>query len=193
MAQALELVGLQPSIAEVKASQLSGGQRQRVAFARATIVPPSLLLCDEPTSALDASLAAATLNLLQTLRAELGLTVMFVTHDLAAAKFVADRIAVMYQGEIVEIGPASEVIEAPSHPYTKALLAAIPEPGHAPVRLLGEPTKASGTTQGCPYHPRCPERVDICAHEKPLLLHVGKPRKALAACVHARPDDETED
>src|ERR1700682_3311873 len=137
--QALRQVGLPPDVAGVKATSLSGGQRQRVALARAIIVPPRLLLCDEPTSALDASLAAAVLNLLQHLRRELGMSVMFVTHDLAAARFIADRVAVMYLGEIVEFGPAAEVVDSPVHPYTKALLAAVPRPDTAPARLRGAP------------------------------------------------------
>ena len=130
---ALRQVGLPPDVASVKASSLSGGQRQRVAFARAIIVPPRLLLCDEPTSALDASLAASVLNLLQELRRELGMAVMFVTHDLAAARFIADRIAVMYLGQIVELAPTESLINNPKHPYTKALLAAVPSPGKEPV------------------------------------------------------------
>ena len=142
--------------ADVKAGLLSGGQRQRVAFARAIIVPPKLLLCDEPTSALDASLAASVLNLLQDLRRELGMAVMFVTHDLAAARFISDRTAVMYLGQIVEVGPTVEVISNPKHPYTKALLAAIPSPGTAPVRLRGEPASPFAVPTGCSFHPRCP-------------------------------------
>ncbi|MEU5407365.1 oligopeptide/dipeptide ABC transporter ATP-binding protein [Nocardia asteroides] len=134
---ALERVGLPAAVADLRADGLSTGQRQRVAFARATIVVPSVLLCDEPTSALDAPLAASTLNLIQTLRREFGLTVVFVTHDLAAARFIADRVAVMYRGEIVEIGPAEDVARAPSHPYSKALVAAVPKVGSAPEPLRG--------------------------------------------------------
>src|SRR4029079_2774996 len=109
--------------------ELSGGQRQRVALARATVVPPEVLLCDEPTSALDVSLAGTVLNLLGRLRRELGMAILFVTHDLSAARVVADRIAVMSLGRIVEIGPAEEVAVHPTHPYTKALLAAVPGVG----------------------------------------------------------------
>ncbi|MGM7646865.1 oligopeptide/dipeptide ABC transporter ATP-binding protein [Nocardia sp. JW2] len=139
---ALERVGLPAAVADLRADSLSTGQRQRVAFARATIVVPDVLLCDEPTSALDAPLAASTLNLIQTLRREFGLTVVFVTHDLAAARFVADRIAVMFRGEIVEIGAAEKVTHAPSHPYSKALVEAVPNIGSAPEQRLAEPADA---------------------------------------------------
>jgi len=184
VAAALRLVGLPPEIAQSKAGALSGGQRQRVAFARATIVPPTLLLCDEPTSALDASLAASVLNLLQHLRRELGMAVMFVTHDLAAARFVADRIAVMYLGEIVEVGPADEIVNDPKHPYTKALLAAVPRPGTRPVRLTGEPASPMDPPSGCAFHPRCAERIDGCERDKPMLVSLDGTGRRFAACVH---------
>jgi peptide/nickel transport system ATP-binding protein len=179
---ALKLVGLPAEVAGSKAAMLSGGQRQRVAFARSTIVPPALLLCDEPTSALDASLAGAVLNLLQGLRRDLGMAVMFVTHDLAAARFVADRIAVMYLGEIVEVGPAEQLVTAPSHPYTKALLAAVPRPGVRPVRLPGEPASPLAVPSGCAFHPRCDERVQGCDCDKPALESVGLHIGRQAAC-----------
>jgi peptide/nickel transport system ATP-binding protein len=180
---ALKLVGLPAEVAHTKAGSLSGGQRQRVAFARATIVPPKLLLCDEPTSALDASLAAAVLNLLQDLRRELGMAVMFVTHDLAAARFVADRIAVMYLGQIVELGPAEKVISNPEHPYTKALLSAVPRPGTHPVRLPGEPASPLAVPSGCSVHPRCSERVDDCSHEAPMLLSLDGTSTRMVSCT----------
>ena len=180
---ALRLVGLPPDVAKLKAGILSGGQRQRVAFARATIVPPSLLLCDEPTSALDASLAAAVLNLLQVLRRELGMAVMFVTHDLAAARFVADRIAVMYLGEIVELGPADELVASPQHPYTKALLAAVPRPGTTPARLQGEPASPLAVPTGCSFHPRCAERVARCETDTPSLYSIDGTNERMAACL----------
>ena len=126
---ALQRVGLTEAVAMAKPRQLSGGQAQRVALARAIVAPAGLLLADEPTSALDVSLGAVVLNLIGQLRRELSLTVMFVTHDLAAARVVADRIAVIYMGEIVEVGRADEVISAPEHPYTKTLLASLPGQG----------------------------------------------------------------
>jgi peptide/nickel transport system ATP-binding protein len=180
--QALRLVGLPPEVAQTKAKSLSGGQRQRVAFARATIVPPALLLCDEPTSALDASLAASVLNLLQRLRREMDMAVMFVTHDLAAARFVADRIAVMYLGDIVELGRADQVVDDPQHPYTKALLSAVPRPGTAPVRLPGEPASPLAPPSGCAFHPRCSQRIEGCDAHAPHLLSIDGSRR-LVRCV----------
>jgi peptide/nickel transport system ATP-binding protein len=125
-AAALEAVNLPASMASARPGELSGGQRQRVAIARAIVVPPRLLLCDEPVSAMDVSLAAAILNLLATLRLQLGMAMLFVTHDLAAARFVADRIIVLQTGEIVEEGSSETVIHAPSHPYTRELMASMP-------------------------------------------------------------------
>jgi peptide/nickel transport system ATP-binding protein len=183
VARALSQVGLSPDVAGVKAASLSGGQRQRVAFARAIIVPPRLLLCDEPTSALDASLTASVLNLLQDLRRELGMAVMFVTHDLAAARFISDRVAVMYLGQLVELAPTEELIASPQHPYTKALLAAIPSPGTAPVRLPGEPASPLAIPTGCSFHPRCGERVDRCSSDVPLLYSTDGTGRHLAACL----------
>jgi peptide/nickel transport system ATP-binding protein len=126
IAETLATVGLPPATAALRPGQLSGGQRQRVAIARAIIVPPRLLLCDEPTSALDVSVAAGVLNLLGELRRRLGMALVFVTHDLAVARMVADRIAVMHQGRIVEVGPAADVLADPADPYTRTLLASVP-------------------------------------------------------------------
>ena len=123
----LESMGLSASIAVVRPAELSGGQRQRVVLARATIIPPSVLLCDEPTSALDASLAASVLNLIRDMRERLGMTVLFVTHDLAVARLMGDRIAVMNRGRLVELGDADSIITRPQDPYTAALIAAVPE------------------------------------------------------------------
>ncbi|WP_222618611.1 ABC transporter ATP-binding protein [Nakamurella sp. PAMC28650] len=129
VAEALERIGLPAEVARVRPPELSGGQRQRVALVRATIIPPAVLLCDEPTSALDASLAATVLNLIRELRARLSVTVLFVTHDLAVARLMGERIVVMTQGVVVESGTAADVIGSPSHPYTRSLLAAVPEIG----------------------------------------------------------------
>jgi peptide/nickel transport system ATP-binding protein len=183
VAQTLHQVGLPPDVAAVKAAGLSGGQRQRVAFARAIIVPPRLLLCDEPTSALDASLAASVLNLLQDLRRQLGMAVMFVTHDLAVARFISDRIAVMYLGQIVELAPTEELITNPQHPYTKALLASVPRPGADPVRLPGEPASPLAIPSGCSFHPRCRERVERCSAEVPTLFTTDGTSRHLASCL----------
>ncbi len=185
--QALRQVGLSPDIAGIKAGQLSGGQRQRVAFARAIIVPPALLLCDEPTSALDASLAASVLNLLQELRRELGMAVMFVTHDLAAARFISDRMVVMYLGQVVEVGPTGDLISSPKHPYLKALLAAIPRPGGPLARLAGEPASPLALPSGCSFHPRCAEKVDLCASKEPILYSIDGSSRRAAACLLTSP------
>jgi peptide/nickel transport system ATP-binding protein len=183
VAAALAHVGLPAEVASARAAQLSGGQRQRVALARATVIPPEVLLCDEPTSALDVSLAAVVLNLIARLRRELGMAVLFVTHDLSVARVVADRIAVMYLGRIVEIGGAADVVARPRHPYTKALVNAVPDVGMttvtAPVRVggaLSQPVRAGGALSqqgesaspldppaGCAFHPRCPIAEEACA------------------------------
>ena len=151
-----------PEVAKSRAGQLSGGQRQRVSLARATVVPPSVLLCDEPTSALDVSLAASVLNLIGDLRRSLDMSVVFVTHDLSVARVVADRIAVMYLGRIVEIGPAEQVIGDPAHPYTQALVDSIPDLGRESRVLPGEPASPLSPPTGCAFHPRCPIAVDTC-------------------------------
>jgi peptide/nickel transport system ATP-binding protein len=179
---ALALVGLPAEVADAKAAQLSGGQRQRVALARATIVPPEVLLCDEPTSALDVSLAATVLNLLGRIRRELGMAMLFVTHDLGAARVVADRVAVMYLGRIVEIGPAEEIVADPRHPYTKALLGAVPAVGVARSPLQGEPASPLRPPPGCPFHPRCDVALESCSSHEVTLVEMGR---RSVACVRA--------
>ncbi|HJT92267.1 MAG TPA: ABC transporter ATP-binding protein [Mycobacterium sp.] len=161
--QVLQRVGLPMDIAKSRAGQLSGGQRQRVSLARATVVPPAVLLCDEPTSALDVSLAASVLNLIGDLRRTLDMSVVFVTHDLSVARVVADRIAVMYLGRIVEIGPADDVIARPAHPYTQALVDSIPDLGRESRVLPGEPASPLTPPAGCAFHPRCPISNETCA------------------------------
>jgi peptide/nickel transport system ATP-binding protein len=187
ISEALSHVGLPEHVADAKAAQLSGGQRQRVALARATVVPPEVLLCDEPTSALDVSLAAVVLNLIARLRAELGVAVLFVTHDLAVARVVADRIAVMYLGRLVEIGPAEHIVASPQHPYTKALVAAVPDVGAAPAALAGEPASPLSRPPGCSFHPRCPVAEDVCRDPDfdPRLVAAAGHRDRLVACIHA--------
>jgi peptide/nickel transport system ATP-binding protein len=180
---ALAQVGLPAEVANAKARQLSGGQCQRVAFARSVIVPPPLLLCDEPTSALDASLAGVVLNLLQGLRRKYGMAVMFVTHDLAVARFIADRIIVLYLGEVVESGPADEVVNYPLHPYTKALVRSVPKAGEVPFRLQGEPASALAVPSGCAFHPRCSAREESCDRRKPELQPVAVSITRNVACV----------
>ncbi len=171
VAEALERVGLAPAeqFMSKYPSDLSGGQKQRAVMARAVILGPELLVADEPISMLDMSVRAKILQLMQDLKADLGLTYVYITHDLATAKFFCDRVAIMYLGRIVEIGPTEEIFAAPKHPYTKALLRAIPEPD--PDRMVprdlprGEIPDAAKPPLGCAFHPRCPEAVAECGWE----------------------------
>jgi oligopeptide/dipeptide ABC transporter ATP-binding protein len=177
--EALERVGLSPVelFLTKYPRDLSGGQKQRVVIARAVILWPEVLVADEPVSMLDMSVRAKILQLMLDLKRELGLTYVYITHDLATAKFFCDRIAIMYLGKIVEIGPTEEIFANPRHPYTKALLAAIPEPD--PDRMIprnlprGEIPDAAEPPLGCSFHPRCPEAVAVCGWEsrdvRPLL------------------------
>jgi peptide/nickel transport system ATP-binding protein len=166
--------------------ELSGGQRQRVMIAMALACDPQVVIADEPTTALDVMVQAQVLNLMKELQRDLGLAMIFITHDLSVLVDVADRIAVMYAGKIVEQGPAAEVFDKPAHPYTRALGAAFPEIGdwryrRAPVGLGGDPPHAPDIPVGCSFHPRCPEAVDRCAATEPQLLPVGPSREA--ACL----------
>jgi peptide/nickel transport system ATP-binding protein len=187
---ALRHAGLPAEVAGAKARQLSGGQRQRVALARATVVPPEVLLCDEPTSALDVSLAASVINLIGRLRTELGMAVVFVTHDLAVARVVADRIAVMYCGRIVEVGSPDDITHRPRHPYTQALVDAVPDVGVQPPVLRGEPPSPMAPPPGCTYHPRCPIAIDACADAEllPRLTRATGDATRLVACIRADRD-----
>jgi peptide/nickel transport system ATP-binding protein len=183
----LERVGLPADVAKSRAGQLSGGQRQRVSLARATVVPPSILLCDEPTSALDVSLAASVLNLISDLRRNLDMSVVFVTHDLSVARVVADRIAVMYLGRIVEVGPAEQVIGQPAHPYTQALVDSIPDLGREFRVLPGEPASPLAPPDGCAFHPRCPISVDTCRGAELDVRLEGLPGNPhQVACIERR-------
>jgi peptide/nickel transport system ATP-binding protein len=171
VAAALERVGLAPAsrFIDKYPAELSGGQKQRAVIARAIILNPKLLVADEPISMLDMSVRAKILGLLQTLRDELGLTFVYITHDLASARFFCDRVAIMYLGKIVEIGPVSEIFENPRHPYTKALLRAVPDPD--PSRTVardlprGEIPDAADPPLGCSFHPRCPSAFGPCGWE----------------------------
>ncbi len=168
---ALERVGLAPveRFASKYPSDLSGGQKQRAVIARAIILEPEVLVADEPVSMLDMSVRAKILQLMLDLKQDLGLTYLYITHDLASAKFFCDRIAIMYLGRVVEIGPTAEIFANPRHPYTKALLKAIPEPD--PERMIprdlprGEIPDAAVPPLGCSFHPRCPEAVAACGWE----------------------------
>ncbi len=168
---ALERVGLAPveRFADKYPADLSGGQKQRAVIARAIILEPEVLVADEPVSMLDMSVRAKILQLMVDLKTDLGLTYLYITHDLASAKFFCDRIAIMYLGRVVEIGPTAEIFANPRHPYTKALLKAIPEPD--PSRMVprdlprGEIPDAAVPPLGCSFHPRCPEAVATCGWE----------------------------
>ncbi|MFN8193655.1 MAG: ABC transporter ATP-binding protein [Nocardioidaceae bacterium] len=168
---ALERVGLAPveRFLSKYPSDLSGGQKQRAVIARAIILDPQVLVADEPVSMLDMSVRAKILQLMLDLKRELGLTYVYITHDLATAKFFCDRVAIMYLGKVVEIGPTAEIFANPRHPYTKALLAAIPEPdpeAQLPRNLpKGEIPDAADPPRGCSFHPRCPEAVASCGWE----------------------------
>ena len=173
---ALERVGLSPVelFMNKYPRDLSGGQKQRVVIARAIIMDPTLLVADEPISMLDMSVRAKILQLMLDLKEQLGLSYLYITHDLASAKFFCDRIAIMYLGRIVEIGPTEEIFDNPKHPYTKALLAAIPDPDpdrSIPRNLLkGEIPDAARPPHGCSFHPRCPQAFDKCGWESRDLV-----------------------
>jgi oligopeptide/dipeptide ABC transporter ATP-binding protein len=182
-------VGLDPSYARRYPHELSGGQRQRVSLARALAVEPAFLMLDEPVSALDVSVRAQVLALLLELREARGLTYLLIAHDLALVRAIADRVAVMYLGELVELGSERAVYDDPRHPYTAALLSAIPVPDprarSSRIVLPGEPPSAVAPPPGCPFHPRCfhPERGARCAAERPTLRLVAAGH--LAACHFA--------
>lgn len=168
----LGLVGLPPEAAERYPHAFSGGQRQRIAIARALAASSRIVVCDEATSALDVSVQAQVLNLLADLRAQLGLSLMFISHNLGAVRHVSDRVAVMYLGRIVEIGPEADIFERTAHPYTQALIAAVPEPIPdlvPPAPLTGEIPSPLNRPSGCHFHTRCPKAQDLCAQADPPL------------------------
>ena len=172
----LALVGLAPEHGARYAHQFSGGQRQRIGIARALALDPALIVCDEPVSALDVSVQGQVVNLLRDLQAQRGLSYVFVSHDLRIVRHIADRVAVMYLGRIVEIGDKNAVYRRPLHPYTEGLLAAVPvaRPGRPRRRaaVQGEIPSPMNPPAGCPFHPRCPLAIDRCRVEMPVLREV---------------------
>ena len=187
VAKVLEAMGLAADDAGRFPHELSGGQRQRIAIARAIVLEPTLVLADEPTSALDVSLQAQILNLIAALRRDMGLALLFVSHDLDVVAHLCDRIAVMYLGRIVESGPAAQVLASPGHPYTRDLVASSPAPDpDRPIRsaaTAGDPPDPAAPPAGCRYHPRCVHATDICVCESPGLDCIGAAR--YVACHHS--------
>lgn len=187
VAEVLDLVGLNPAVFGTrKPRQLSGGQCQRVAIARALALEPDLIVCDEAVSSLDVLIQAQVLNLFEQLREELGLSYLFIAHDLSLVKQVSDRVAVMYLGRLCEVGPAEQVYRQPRHPYTEGLLASIPEPDPElertalPSSITGEPASPLDPPSGCRFRTRCPYATDRCATEVPQLRELGP--EHLVAC-----------
>jgi peptide/nickel transport system ATP-binding protein len=182
LARIMDLVGLPARLSASFPDQLSGGQRQRVAIARALIMQPDILICDEPTSALDVSVQAQILNLLQDLRQELGLTFVFISHNLAVVEYMATRVAVMYLGRVIEEAPTAELFVRPLHPYTASLLDAIltpdPDLGLPEASAPGEYPNPLAIPAGCPFHPRCRQVMPKCLTFRPELRTLGTARVA---------------
>jgi oligopeptide transport system ATP-binding protein len=178
VAELLEAVGLDPDYMYRFPHQFSGGQRQRVGLARALAVSPSLLVADEPVSALDVSIQAQILNLIQDLQEKLGLSILFISHNLSVVKYLSDRVGVMYLGKLVEVAPVEEIFNNPIHPYTQALLSAIPVPSlhkkKQMIELEGDVPSPINPPSNCHFRTRCPKFSSICAEVDPLPISVGE-------------------
>ena len=185
----LDMVGLPAGAADRYPHEFSGGQRQRIGIARALAVNPAFIVADEPVSALDVSVQGQIVNLLQDLQRDLGLTYLFIAHDLGVIRHVADRVAVMYLGRIVELATRDQLFGSPSHPYTRALMSAVPvpDPGARRRRVVlgGDVPSPARVPPGCAFHPRCPEAVDRCRREVPGLADPGDGRRV--ACLLREP------
>ena len=195
MVRILDMVGLSRNVLGRYPHEFSGGQRQRIGIARALSLNPRFIVCDEPVSALDVSIQAQILNLLRSLQKELNLTLLFVGHGLGAVNYVSDRIAVMYLGKIVEMGPAREIFRHPAHPYTRALIEAVPVPDpqekEKKKKLLeGEIGDSNHPPAGCRFHPRCPFAQAGCAQKEPALVEICEGSGHYTACPVTGADKE---
>jgi peptide/nickel transport system ATP-binding protein len=183
----LEHVGIDPErAAESRPHQFSGGQCQRISIARALVLDPTLIICDEPVSALDVSVQAQVLNLLEDLKAEYGLTLMFIAHDLAVVKNISDRVAVMYLGKLCEVASSDDLYGRPAHHYTKVLMESIPVPDPSVdvtgTTITGEPPSPVNPPSGCRFHPRCPAADEVCVTSEPVMRSIGDGH--FVACHH---------
>jgi peptide/nickel transport system ATP-binding protein len=191
-ARVFDVVGLGADMLERFPFELSGGQRQRVGFAQALAMRPKLILADEPVSMLDVSIRIGLLNLMAELRDAMGVSVLYITHDIASARYVADRLIVMYAGQIAETGPIEDVLASPRHPYTQLLVSAVPDP-RAPLSVAaetdrGEPPKVIDPSPGCRFRWRCPLAIDTCAQVTPALTELEPDHQTACHVAQAQPE-----